>query len=237
MASRNIVVIGGSAGGLEALISVAGSLPADLDASLFVVVHTSTSGEGTLAQILDRAGTLRAQTVERKEAIRKGRIYVARGDRHLLIERGHVNATSEPKENGFRPAVDPLFRTAAAAYGPRVIGVVLSGGLDDGTRGLLEIKRAGGLAIVQDPDEALIPSMPRSAVDSVEVDHVVPTAELGTLVARLVSEKISETRSMARRKAKPDPAEAGTNALVDGSLPGPPSTYVCPECGGSLGAP
>jgi two-component system chemotaxis response regulator CheB len=186
MARRDIVVIGGSAGGLEALLKPVATLPADLEAALFVVIHTSNAAEGLMAQILRRSGRLPAYTPQGREAIRHRRIYVAPTDRHLLLDRGHVHVTGGPKENGFRPAVDPLFRTAAAAYGPRVIGVVLSGGLDDGTRGLLSIKRAGGVAVVQRPDDALVTGMPRSAVDNVTVDHVVPAAEIGPLLAELV---------------------------------------------------
>jgi two-component system, chemotaxis family, protein-glutamate methylesterase/glutaminase len=233
MSTRNIVVIGGSAGGLEALLKLAGALPGNLAASLFVVIHTSTSAEGLLAQIVRRAGSLPAFAVDGREAIRQQRIYLASVDHHLLIERGHVKVTGGPKENGFRPAVDPLFRTAAAAYGSRVIGVVLSGGLDDGTRGLLAIKRAGGLAVVQEPVEALVPGMPRSAIDNVSVDHVAAAADIGPLLVRLVREEVTEIRSMARKK-KCDVAEQATRALKTGELSGPPSSYVCPECGGSL---
>jgi two-component system chemotaxis response regulator CheB len=155
----------------------------------------------------------------------------------LLLERGNVCVSRGPKENRFRPAVDPLFRSAAQAYGPQVIGVILTGGLDDGTAGLVAVKQLGGTAIVQDPDDALCPSMPRSAMQQVDVDHCVPMAEMASLLVRLTSEEVKERRdyivpeeiktevAIAREET---PLEAGVLSL------GTPSMFSCPECHGVL---
>jgi two-component system chemotaxis response regulator CheB len=143
--------------------------------------------------------------------------------------------TRGPRENGFRPAVDPLFRTAARVAGPRVIGVIVSGGLDDGTQGLTYIKRNGGIAVVQDPQDAVMPSMPQSAIDNVEVDHVVSIATMSDLLERLTRQPIPESLlNMKRQPETTDVAEAGDLAMERGGLPGPPSPFVCPECGGAL---
>lgn len=140
---------------------------------MFIVLHIGADGLGILPDIRGQAGYLPASNARNWEAIRSGRIYVATPDHHLLLERsGHVRITRGPKENRFRPAVDPLFRSAAHAFGPRVAGVVLTGGLDDGTAGPWMIKDRGGTAIVQHPDEALAPSMPRNALKHVTVDHL-----------------------------------------------------------------
>src|SRR5262249_18523422 len=150
-------------GGVPALMDLVSRLPKNLAAALLIVVHTSPDGPGILPLILERAGPLKIGSAENAQPIVAGHIYVAPPDRHLLVKRGAIRLGKGPRENGFRPAVDPLFRTAAGWYGPRVVGIVLSGGLDDGTMGLLAIKEHGGTAIVQDPMEALFPSMPQSA--------------------------------------------------------------------------
>ncbi len=160
MNTRNIIVIGASAGGFEALKKLVAGLPTDFSASIFVVWHMSPDVRGVLPQVLNRSKTVFAANAADGEAIEPNRIYVAPPDRHLLVERGIVRVKRGPKENRFRPAVDPLFRSAAYAYGTRVIGVVLSGALDDGTAGLWTIKQRGGLAVVQDPFDAEVPSMP-----------------------------------------------------------------------------
>src|SRR5688572_5125513 len=156
---RNIIVIGASAGGVQVLQELMRGLPEDFPAAVFIVVHTSPSGPGILPHILDRAGPLPAAHAKDGEKIKMGRVYVAPPDYHLLIRDGVVGVTRGPKENGFRPAVDVLFRTAARAQGPRVVGIVLTGGLDDGTVGLTHIKSWGGIAIAQEPSEAVFPSM------------------------------------------------------------------------------
>src|SRR5262249_38675553 len=156
-------------------------LPPDLPASLFVVLHLPASGRSVLPRILTSCGRLLAEHPEDGAPIEHGHIYVAPPDRHLLVESGRVRVPRGPRENGHRPAVDPLFRSAAGGYGPRVVGLVLSGALDDGTAGLLAVKRRGGVAIVQSPAEALFAGMPRSALDNVDVDHCLPVGEIAPL--------------------------------------------------------
>jgi two-component system chemotaxis response regulator CheB len=182
---RDIVVIGASAGGVEALSHLVSRLPADLPAALLVVLHTSPTRESRLPTILDRAGALPAAHAQDGTRIRAGRIYVAPPNYHLTVEHESLRLVQGPTENGFRPAADPLFRTAARAYGARVVGVVLSGALDDGAAGLRAIKQHGGVAVAQDPNEAAVAWMPRSAIRLDHVDHVLPTAEIAALLVQL----------------------------------------------------
>ncbi len=228
---RDIVVVGASAGGLSALVELIRELPRDLPAAVFVVIHTSPDNPSVLPQILGRAGLLPATQAVDSEAIEHGRIYVAPPDHHLILKRTRLRVTRGPKENGFRPAVDPLFRTAAQVHGPRVIAVVLSGGLNDGTHGLDFVTRHGGIAMVQDPQEALVPSMPLSAIQSVEVHHVLKAADLGAAIVRRVRESIPAAEPGSDEP--PDAAEAGTS-LERSTPPGAQSRYTCPECGGAL---
>lgn len=237
MGGHDIVVVGASAGGMEALQALVRGFPPDLPAALFIVWHMPAHSLGVLPQVLERAGPLPAAHVSDGEPIVPGRIYVAPPDRHLMLEPGRMRLTHGPKENHFRPAVDPLFRSAAVAYGARVIGVVLSGLLDDGTAGLWAIKDRGGLAVVQEPDDALFPSMPRSALEHVEVDYRRPAADLGSLLATLAQQPVddrggppvSDELNIENRIAMEDNAlEGGVTAL------GTPSLYTCPECHGVL---
>lgn len=237
MPTKDIIVVGASAGGIEALRTIAGGLPKDLPASVFVIVHTSPESPGILADILARAGALPASSAVDGERIQPGRIYVAPPDRHLIIEPNRVRLTRGPKENRFRPAVDPLFRSAAQVYGPRVVGVILTGNLDDGTAGLWAVKRLGGTAIVQDPREALAPSMPRSALRQVRVDHCLPVAEIAPLLTRLTTAPLDEEGVYE----VPDEMEievkiAKENTALDAGVLklGEPSNYSCPECHGVL---
>jgi two-component system chemotaxis response regulator CheB len=185
MPVHDIVVLGASAGGVEALGQLVSHLPADLPAALLVVLHTPPTRESRLPAILDRAGPLAAAHARDGERIRAGQIYVAPPNYHLTVEHESLRLVQGPTENGFRPAADPLFRTAARAYGARVVGVVLSGALDDGAAGLRAIKQHGGVAVAQDPDEAVVTSMPRSAIRLNHVDHVLPTAEIAALLVQL----------------------------------------------------
>ena len=184
----DVIVLGASAGGVEALAELISFLPAALPAAVFVVLHIPPHGASVLPNILSRRGVLPARHPEDGEAVRRGQVYVAPPDHHLLLrhEAGQlfVRLTRGPAENGHRPAVDTLFRSAARAAGPRVAGVILTGTLDDGTAGLEAIKIRGGIALVQDPDEAPFSSMPRSAIENVSVDYVQPLAALAhTLTA------------------------------------------------------
>src|SRR5437588_11068380 len=189
MPGHDIIVVGASAGGVEALVTLARSLQRNLQAAVFVVLHIPAQSPSLLPEILGRAGPLKAVQATDDMQIEQGHIYVAPPDHHMLMELGKVRVVRGPKENRHRPAVDPLFRSAALAYGPRVIGVILTGALDDGTAGLLAVKRRGGIAVVQDPSEAMYPSMPSSALAHVEVDHVLSLADIGPLLGRLASQE------------------------------------------------
>jgi two-component system, chemotaxis family, protein-glutamate methylesterase/glutaminase len=235
---RDIIVIGASAGGVEALGVIVAGLPADFPASVFVVLHSSADSPNVLAAILDRAGPLAARYAADRERIVPGRVYVAPADHHLVIEPTRVRLTRGPKENRFRPAIDPLFRSAAQVYGPRVVGVILTGSLDDGTSGLLAIKRLGGTAVVQDPREAFAPSMPRSAMEHVSVDYCLPLGEIAPQLVRLATSQADEGEGVREvpekvdievRIAKEDHA-AGAGVLRLGE----PSLYACPDCHGVL---
>ncbi len=234
---HDVVVIGASSGGIEALRKLVGDLPADLPAAVFVVVHLPEETSSVLARILDRAGPLEAVNPQDREKIRPGRIYVARPGFHLLIEDDRVRLTRGPKENRHRPAVDPLFRTAAVAHGPRVVGVILTGARDDGTAGLLAVKRRGGVAIVQDPNDALFSGMPESALRYADVDYCLPIDEMGALLDRLSREPIGgkgeypvpDDTEFESKIAGLDPSAMDS----DGRL-GELSRYTCPECTGPL---
>lgn len=237
MLHRDIIVIGASAGGLEALQSLVAALPVNLPAALVVVVHTASQSPGLLSSILARAGPLPVSEAVEGMPLALGRIYMAAPDRHLLVEQGGLRVTRGPKENRFRPAIDPLFRSAAYTYGPRVIGIILSGMLDDGTVGLWAVKQRGGLAIVQDPSEALYAAMPQSALAHVAVDYCVPVTALAALLVQLVGESlpnagdavIDDVLAIENQIARED------NALQSGLLQlGVPSLYTCPDCSGVL---
>ncbi|AGP37711.1 chemotaxis protein CheB [Sorangium cellulosum] len=224
MQGHDIITIGASAGGVETLIALIGGLPSDLEASLFVVQHLPSTARSALPQILGRATRMPVATAVDGEPIERGRIYIAPVDKHLLLGEGVVRVVYGAKENGHRPAVDPLFRTAAEVYGPRVVGMVLSGARDCGTAGLMEIKRRGGVAVVQDPKDALFPDMPQSALDSVHVDHCVPLARLPPLLADLVQ----------AGEGEPPREAASPSGLVGGQGEVPEMQFTCPDCGGNL---
>jgi two-component system chemotaxis response regulator CheB len=179
-----IVVIGGSLGGVEALQSLASGLPRDIPAALFVVQHIGRS-TSRLPEILARSGPLPAVHAAQGDAVLPGKIYVAPPDHHLLLAEGFTRLTRGPRENWVRPAIDPLFRSAAAVYGPNVIGVVLTGGLNDGTAGLHAIRARGGIAVVQHPADATCPEMPASALRHAGADFCVPLREIPRLLSDL----------------------------------------------------
>ena len=236
MLKHDIIVVGASAGGVEALSTLARGLPPDLAAAVFVVLHVPPTATSTLPRILARAGTLPAAHAVDGEAIRPGRIFVAPPGCHLLIDEEQVHLVRGPKENGHRPAADPLFRSAAAAYGARVVGVVLSGTLDDGTAGLRAVKQRGGIAIVQDPDDALFSGMPCSALEHVAVDHRVPAAQIGPLLATLARAPAEEgAPAMSQDKAlRSKIDEQELRLRTSGKVPGEASGFTCPECHGAL---
>jgi two-component system, chemotaxis family, protein-glutamate methylesterase/glutaminase len=237
-----LVVIGASAGGFEALKRLVRGLPPDFPAALFVVWHMSPDIRGVLPQVLSRENTIHAAHAYDGEAIEPNRIYVAPPDRHLLVEKGRVRVTKGPKENRFRPAVDPLFRSAAYAYGRRVVAVVLSGALDDGTAGLWTVKHRGGVAVVQDPLDAEVPSMPENALREVAVDYTVPVAEMADLLVRLSREPVAETAEVAMpSEQENEKTEIEIRvAAEDGAFElgimkfGALTPYTCPDCHGVL---
>jgi two-component system chemotaxis response regulator CheB len=237
MPEHDIIVVGASAGGVEALITLTATLPPKLEAAVFIVLHIPAQSPSLLPDILNRAGSLEVVSAMDNAEIENGRVYVAPPDFHLLIESKHMRVVSGPKENRHRPAIDPLFRSAAAAYGSRVIGVILTGSLDDGTAGLQAIKSCGGLAVVQDPQEALFPSMPLSATANVQVDYTLPLARIGPLLGRLSHASSSEEGAIAvdEDMKKELRLEQMDSALMHTSeRTGKPSVYSCPDCGGVL---
>lgn len=231
-AGHDIVVIGGSAGAFEALKRICSQLPADFPAAIFVVIHISPNSRSVMPDLLSRVGHLPARHPEDEEAIRPGTIYVAPPDRHMLLRPGRIILRRGPHENRSRPAIDPLFRSAAVAYRSRVIGVVLSGFLDDGSAGLAAIKACGGICVVQQPNDAMWPEMPRNALAQDHVDHCATVAELPSLLRRLVL--------MPPGTMPPVPhqliLEAGISAHETSTTPEPaqvgnPTQLICPQCG------
>ncbi len=188
MEKKNVIVIGASAGGHEVLKHIFSGLSNGIDAAIFIVCHIASDVFGILPQVLSKLSTMPIANAVDNEPIVFNRVYVAPPDRHMIIERGCVRLIHGPKENRFRPAIDPLFRSAAYSYGPRVIGIILSGALNDGTAGLLAIKQFGGTSIVQDPQESETPGMPESALRSVKVDYKVTVLEMIEVLKRLVLE-------------------------------------------------
>ncbi|HEX4497843.1 MAG TPA: chemotaxis protein CheB [Thermoanaerobaculia bacterium] len=235
-AGRDIVVIGASAGGVSALGTVIQALPAGFPAAVFVVLHLPPHSRSALPEILSRHGHLPAVHPEERERIEEGRVYVACPDRHLSVEGRRIHLSRNASENGFRPAIDVLFRTAARAFGPRVVGVVLTGNLDDGTAGLAAVKHCGGLAVVQDPAGADYPSMPESAIANVEVDYVVPLDGIGPLLDRLVREPRPAAGPDFCNDVEEEPNWMGIEDRDTGGEgpSGEPSGFTCPECGGAL---
>lgn len=236
MTTHDIVVIGASAGGVEAISTLVAELPRDLRAAVLVVLHLAR-GRSVLPEILTRVGRLPARHPADGETLRYGRIYVAPPDHHLTVDGPTVRVQHGPTENGVRPAVDPLFRSAARSFGSRVIGVILTGSLDDGTAGMAAVKEAGGVTVVQDPTEAFAPSMPRSALDFVGVDHVLPLREIPPLIDTLTRERAptsaSDVAGPHLKSMEPDLSEE-VIAVHPEDRPGRVSVYSCPECHGSL---
>lgn len=231
----DLFVVGGSAGGLKALLELMRGLPPTLDAAVCVAIHSSPSSPGLLAEIVQRESLLPCAFARGGDAVEAGRVYCAPIDRHLLVDGDRLHLSLGPRENGFRPAIDPLFRTAAHSYGARAAGIILSGSLADGCYGLTSIKRAGGKAIIQDPAVAALPSMPLTALRSVEVDHVVAAEQMAPLVVQLAGRTMDESAFAAK---KPPSGDDPTNQFVDltsGTPPGELTALTCPECGGTLG--
>ncbi|MEU7812680.1 chemotaxis protein CheB [Pseudonocardia sp. NPDC049154] len=236
----DVVVVGASAGGVEALRAFAASLPVDLHAVVVVVLHIPSDAPSALAAILDRAGPLRAVTARHGMRLEPGTIVVAPADHHVLLADGHVHLSRGPRENGHRPSIDPLFRSAAVDFGPHAIGIVLSGNRDDGTAGLVVLAREGGAALVQEPAEAGYPGMPQSALDHVPTARAVPAAKLGAAVAELLRDPPDDPPG-ADTAVPADPLAAEEADIADavrGTGPrvglGEPSPLSCPDCDGVL---
>jgi two-component system chemotaxis response regulator CheB len=240
MSKPDIIVVGASAGGVSALIELVKSLPADFQASIFIVLHTTPFSRSNLAKILSRSGSLEATEAVDGEKFKSGHIYCAAPDHHLILEMDSKIAVKKgPKENRFRPAVDALFRSAALVYGPRVIGVILSGLLDDGASGMWNIKRCGGRTIVQNPEEAMYPSMPENVMQYVKVDHIASVDEMGAILLELITEKVPERPQLLEQDMELLKMEViiatHDNAFEMGILHmGELTTFTCPECHGAL---
>ena len=236
MAKRDIIVIGASAGGVEALQKLCAMLPADLPATIFIAQHISPTARSLMPLLLSRAGPLQAMSPRDGDLTSEGTIYVASPDLHMLVRRGSVLMRRGPVENRTRPAVNALFRSAAVAYGSRVIGVVLTGLLDDGTEGLIAIKAAGGLSVVQDPTDAQWPSMPKNAIKRDHVDYIVPVAALAELLGRLCRGDAGPNIPLPSEFITEDRIAAQDFAVMNAEprTPGQPSHVGCPDCGGVL---
>jgi two-component system chemotaxis response regulator CheB len=234
---RQIVVIGASAGGIEALRALLAEVPSRFPAPICIVLHTSPESPGVVAEILGREARLAVTLATDHRFLQPAHVYVAPPDRHLLVEPGRVRVTKGPREHGFRPAIDPLFRSAAQVYGPAAVGVILTGNLDDGTAGLWTIKKLGGIAVVQDPADAMFPEMPLHALQSVKPDRVAPLSQIPSLLVKLITEvpvtpepgTVPEHVNVEVNIAKEqNPRDAGLERI------GTPSPYACPDCHGVL---
>ncbi|MEV4345624.1 chemotaxis protein CheB [Actinoplanes sp. NPDC049596] len=232
---RDIVAVGASAGGVEALRALVAGLPPDYPGAILVVLHIARSAPSALPAILSRAGSLGASSAVDGEALQPGHIYVAPSDHHLMLLEGRVRLTRGPSENGHRPAIDPLFRSVARAAGSRAAGVVLSGSRDDGAAGLAAISAQGGATIVQDPEDALCPWMPQAAIARLTPDHILPVAKIGALLGGMAEMDLPDSHPPRDRVldfeiavADPEQQAPTTDQVAE------PAGYGCPSCGGSL---
>jgi two-component system chemotaxis response regulator CheB len=234
---RDIIVIGGSAGALEPLMRLLAELPANLGATIFVAFHVGANTSSRLPQILTRSGKLPAKWAEDGEAFVRGVIYVAPPDHHLLLEEERTRLVFGPKENHSRPAIDPLFRSSAIAHGSRTVGVILSGMLDDGAAGQLAIKDRGGVVMVQDPAEALWPSMPESVLACVVADHCLAAGHMAEILVGYDAppfERLTPVPAVMEVEHKLTAMETILAGRSELERVGRPSAYSCPECGGVL---
>jgi two-component system, chemotaxis family, protein-glutamate methylesterase/glutaminase len=231
LAFRDIVVIGASAGGVEALDRLVRGFPPELPAAVLVVLHLPAGGRSVLPAILARAGGLPATVPQDGERPERGHIYVAPPDRHLLLVGQQMRLTGGPRENGHRPAIDPLFRSAARSAGRRVVAIVLSGNLDDGAAGSRLVKERGGMVLVQDPEDALYPDMPASAAAVTDVDALVPVADIAGRICAALEEPLPEAEE---DEASREEREEEELAAAELALDGQPTELSCPECGGPL---
>jgi len=222
MRKRDIVVVGGSAGAIDAVRILVRGLPSDFAASVFAVIHSSDTAPGHLAELLSNQSRLRGVKVTSQSPIEAGHLYTSPPGRHLALHDGLVRAVAGPKENRFRPSIDVLFRSAASTHRERVVGVLLSGYLDDGVSGLGTIKEVGGIAIVQAPEDAHASALPENALNQLEIDYCLPAAKIPELLVELVNKNIDEQTTTAGISTMPDSSNET------------PSRYTCPDCGGTL---
>lgn len=231
MARCSIIAIGASAGGVDALRSLAAALPERFAAPILVVLHVGAH-RSELPELLNKAGRLPAKHADDGEVIRPGHIYVAPPDHHMVVINGRLRLLRTPKENWARPAIDPLFRSVAENYGPDAVGIVLTGNLNDGTLGLLDIKRCGGIAVAQDPRDAANPEMPRSAAAHVALDHCLPLADMAALLIELINGKEGKEADMPITSSQPDTGSKPER--INGQEFERPVAITCPDCGGAL---
>jgi len=239
MQQHDIIVIGSSAGGVKALKTLVKSFSINIEASIFVVQHVSPHAQSLLPEILTSAGPLKAAHAVDGEIIEKAKIYIAPPDHHMIISEGRILVKKGPRENRFRPSIDALMRSAAYEYGERVIGIVLTGMLDDGTSGLWSVNRLGGITIIQNPEDALYPDMPRNVLEFVDVSYNVPLSEIGMIVNDLVRQPVPvsnpvDIEILCKMETEIKVA-AQQNALANGILElGEKTSMTCPECGGAM---
>lgn len=235
MRNHSIVVIGASAGGVEALQSLFSQFPANLQASFFVVLHVSPESPGLIASLIDKSGPLKAEIAHDRDLIKPGHVYVAPPDYHLLVKPEHMRVHRGPRENRHRPAIDPLFRSAAIAYRAQTIGVVLTGHLDDGTSGLLAIKRCGGIAVVQDPEDADYPDMPANAIAEVEVDYRLALSKMGSVIQQIIEQPAAAVENIPEDIVmEAEIAEHTRSNITKEQTLGQLAPVSCPDCGGPL---
>jgi two-component system, chemotaxis family, protein-glutamate methylesterase/glutaminase len=234
---KRIIVVGTSAGGLDALVKLVSQFQVNIPAAVLIVYHISADATGNvLLDSMKANSKLICSRAKDGEAINSGHLYIAPSDHHLMITKTHkITVTKGAHENRSRPAIDPLFRSAAVAFGNKVIGIILTGYLDDGTSGLLAIKRCGGICIVQDPEDALFPDMPQNALRQVNADYCIPIAEMGSILAKLFEKKLGKSKKVPKDIRVE--AEIATRVLSDlksvNEL-GDQVPFNCPGCGGVL---
>lgn len=238
---HDIIVIGTSAGGMEAICALIKELPDNLPAAIFIIQHLSQdSSSDYLVKRMAKQTSLKVKVAEHDEVFQKGVIYMVPADRHMLLTSKRILVVKGPRENQFRPAVDPLFRSAAAYHGSKVIGVILTGMMSDGTAGMEAVKRSGGITVVQDPDDAEHPDMPRNAMRKVTIDYVVPVREMGVLLYNL--SKTPSRDSIMVPQDILNEAQIVERIMTNGAMTsidkmdslGERSNISCPECGGAL---
>jgi two-component system chemotaxis response regulator CheB len=233
---HDIIVIGGSAGALEPLRQLLELLPTDLPAVLLVTLHIPADYPSVLPELLSKPEKWTARHPDHREKLKRGMVYVAPPNAHLVVNDSRVELGTGPRENRHRPAIDVMFRTTARSYGPRVAAVVLSGQLDDGSAGLMAVKVKGGLTIVQDPSEALAPEMPNRAIQYAGPDYVLPVQEIAQLLVTVSSENLSLPNAPEPSMSHPDPSsEANLKKSTNTEgREGRPSAFACPDCHGVL---